>query len=295
MAEKPVGVNAFRDAWRVAESSMPQPTRVRNLVIRFADAMAKQIQSGTEQAARECVESLYAGDLWLIRGMFSADFMRDLKRRTVEFMGSEPSSFHKMLEGSPNFHRRIDLEAGKNYSFECCKHAAYFYRWNDDPLNVWPTVTPQWRLIKRLMGLAEDEYEGNTPKAGVVDRVQVVRYPPAIGFLEPHCDPYLHQRLFFSGYMSRRGDDFQGGGFYAVGPDNQVVDIESHIRVGDACVGYATVYHGVAPCDRDKVPDWDASDGRWFLSMYSNASDEVPNRHTGRPVKLDLPGVLPCL
>ena len=237
--------------------------------------------------------SLYAGDLWILRQAFSEQFMRELKAKTVVYMRSQPPSFHKMLEGSPDFHRQIDLEAGKQYAFHGCKHSAYFYRWNDDPLNVWPAVTEQWRVVKTVMGLAPDEYENNTPKDGVVDRVQVVRYPPAIGYLEPHADPHLHQRCFFSGYMGRRGVDYQGGGFYAVNRQDQVVSLEDQINVGDACIGYATVYHGVAPCDRDKVPDWNADDGRWFLSMYSNASDEVPNRHTGRPVKLDLPGVLP--
>ena len=36
------------------------------------------------------------------------------------------------------------------------------------------------------MGLNPKEYEKNTPKDGVVDRVQVVQYPSKIGYLEPH-------------------------------------------------------------------------------------------------------------
>jgi len=44
---------------------------------------------------------------------------------------------------------------------------------------------------------------------------------------------------------------------------------------------------------RDYDTDWNSPAGRWFLSMYSNASDEVKNRHTGKPAKLDLKGVRP--
>ena len=34
-----------------------------------------------------------------------------------------------------------------------------------------------------------------------------------------------------------------------------------------------------------KKPDWkDMNDGRWFLSMYSNQSDEVEKRHTGHSI-----------
>jgi hypothetical protein len=95
--------------------------------------------------------------------------------------------------------------------------------------------------------------------------------------------------------MSKRGKDYQDGGFYLVGPGDKIVEIEDQIDIGDAGIGYATVFHGVAPVDRDKEPNWELDNGRWFLSMYSNASDEVPNRHTGHPAKLSLKGVMPDL
>lgn len=289
MGKGPVGMS-FAAEWHRVEQG-PQPNRCRGIVVMPYDMLVGELEK--EASIRRIVESLYAGDLWLIKRAFPAEFMIELKAKTVEFMRSRPESFHKMLEGSPDFHRMIDLETGKRYAFEGCKHSAYFYRWNDDPLGIWPTITERWRVAKRIMGLRPDEYEDNTPKAGVVDRIQVVRYPPSIGYLEPHADPHLHQRCFFSGYMSKRGQDYQGGGFYVLKDGDEVREVEDMIEIGDACLGYATVYHGVAPCDRNIPPDWNDTDGRWFLSMYSNASDEVPQRHTGRPVKLDLPGVRP--
>ena len=43
----------------------------------------------------------------------------------------------------------------------------------------------------------------------------------------------------------------------------------------------ATLYHGVAPVNINKKANWeDVNDGRWFLSLYSNVSDEVQKRHT---------------
>lgn len=282
---------SWQQCWEAAERTLAPPTRVRHLVVRPYDHVVHSMS--LRGFAEQMVWSLYRGDIWLLKGAFDSAFMAELKAKTVAYMRENVSSFHKMLEGSPDFHRPIDLETGKKYAFQGCKHSAYFYRWNDDPLGIWPAITERWRVAKTIMGLRPDEYEVNTPKDGVVDRIQVVRYPPAIGYLEPHADPHLHQRLFFSGYMSKRGQDYQGGGFYAVGQNDEVRQVEDMIDVGDVCLGYATVYHGVAPCDRDTVPDWDADDGRWFLSMYSNASDEVPQRHTGRPVKLNLPGVLP--
>lgn len=284
---------SFAQNWKEREAVFPRPERFRGLRSMPWQEFVAEMAYETIAFRLAMVRSLWSGECWVLRGAFPAEFMTELKAKTVAWTRARPASFHKMLEGSPDFHRVIDLEDGKKYAFRCCKHSAYFYRWNDDPLGIWPAVTERWRLVKRLMGLRSDEYETFTPKDGVVDRIQIVRYPPAIGYLEPHQDPHLHQRLFFSAYMSKRGVDYSGGGFYFVDKADRVVEVEDQLEVGDVCVGMATVMHGVAPCDRGKAPDWNATDGRWFLSMYSNASDEVPNRHTGKPAKLDIPTVLP--
>lgn len=286
-------VNPFRKYWQRVEENFERPSRYTGWYEMPFSRFREKVLKADDSFARDVVESIYSGKVWLLRGAFDREFMAELRQKTVAYMRSMPPSFHKMLEGSPDFHRIIDLEAGKKYSFHGCKHSAYFYRWNDDPLSIWGPITERWRVFKLVMGLKADQYEDFTPKDGVVDRIQVVRYPPAIGFLEPHADPYLHQRLFFSVYMSKRGKDYQGGGFYLVDEEDKAVEFEDHIDVGDVCVGYATVYHGVAPCDRQVTPDWEKDDGRWFLSLYSNASDEVAGRHTGHPVKVNIPGVLP--
>ena len=179
-----------------------------------------------------------------------------------------------------------------------CKHSFYFYPWNNDPINIWEPIYERWRIIKQLMGLKFDEYEKNTPKDGVIDRIQVVQYPSKIGYLEPHIDPNRNQRLFFSGYMSKQGVDFKGLGFYLIGSGNKIVEVEQLIDAGDVGIGYSTVYHGVAPVNVDKEPNWDdINDGRWFLSMFSNESDERKNRITSSSVleKFDYKELYPRL
>lgn len=274
--------------WQAWEVAFQRPTRATGFsALDFEDVRFQIVDGG----AADLIETLYSGEVLILRGAFPAKWMRDLKRKTVAWREGRPSEFYKMLEGSPDFHRVIDHEAGLKYAFRQCKHSAYFYRWNEDPLHVFADIDARWRPLKTLMGLDAREYERNTPKDGVVDRVQVVRYPPGAGYLEPHSDPYLHQRLFISGYMSKRGVDYQGGGFYLVGEGNKVIDLEGEIEVGDIAIGYASVMHGVAPCRGEC--DWLSDDGRWFLSLYSNATDTVRNRHTAAPARLNLPGVLP--
>ena len=69
-----------------------------------------------------------------------------------------------MLEGCPNFHRIIDMDTGKKYSFKVCKHSYYFYKWNGDPIKIFNETYKRWRRIKVLMGLDQLAYENNTPK-----------------------------------------------------------------------------------------------------------------------------------
>lgn len=285
--------NKYLPVWERLERSKPLPERVRNVVEMDYRDFKDKVQRQEESFVESVTVSLYAGDVYLLKNAFPKEFMVALRKNAHAYAKNRPPEFYKMLEGSPDFHRIIDLEDGKKYSFRVCKHSCYFYPWNNDPLGLFPPIYERWRAVKLLMGLRPDEYEKNTPKDGVIDRIQVVRYPPRIGFLEPHSDPYRYQRLFFSGYMSKRGVDFQGGGFYLVGPGDRPVELEDQLEVGDVSIGYATVWHGVAPVDHDKESSWDKQDGRWFLSMYSNVSDEVPSRHTGYPVKLSIEGVLP--
>ena len=50
----------------------------------------------------------------------------------------QPSSFHKMLEGCPDFHRIIDIDTGKKYSFKMFASILFiFIKWNNDPLNLY--------------------------------------------------------------------------------------------------------------------------------------------------------------
>jgi len=278
----------YRNIWEILEDTFPRPNRFRNLITLSYEEFKYRVENNI---AVSMINSLYSGDAYLIKNGFPQDFMFRLQQEVHDYWKEHRAECHKRLEGTPDFHRQIDLETGKNYSISSCKHSCYFYRWNNDPLNVYETIDERWRILKVLMGLQYNEYENNTPKDGVVDRIQVVRYPPSLGYLEPHTDAYEHQRLIFSGYMSKRGLDYNGGGFYLINGENEVINIEDKIDVGDFLFCYASIYHGVAPCEGEF--DWDNDNGRWFLSMYSNTSDEVENRFTAAPVKLDIPEVLP--
>ena len=276
----------FKSAWENLEGKKKLPSRLRNLITIDAQEFEDNVLKEESKFVNEFVNFLLEGDCFIIKKVFSKEFMKRLKDETWEYFKNKPSTFHKMRENCPNFHRIIDKETGKKYSFQVCKHSFYFFPWNKSPQNLYEPINKKWRLIKKVMGLKMDEFEKNTPKDGIVDRVQVVQYNSREAFLETHVDPYKFQRFFISGYMSKKGEDYEGGGFYILDKNNKKLNVENHIDVGDMGIGYATVAHGVDPVNVDKDPNInDKNDGRWFLGLYSNQSDEVENRHTGKPLK----------
>lgn len=283
--------NIFSKAWEDLEKKHKLPTRARKIIsIDYSD-FAKKIDTEETSFVNQITNSLIEGDIYILKSAFDKNFFNDLKSNCYNHFKDEKPSFHKMIEGCPDFHRIINIETGKKYSFKMCKHSFYFYNWNNDPLNLFSTTYERWRKIKKLMGYEPNIFEKNTPKDGPIDRIQVVRYPSKYGFLEPHSDPYKYQKFFISGYMSKKGEDFVDGGFYALNSNDEIVDVEKSIDVGDLGIGFATIVHGVAPANRKKEPDWnDQNDGRWFYSLYTNESDEVKNRHTGHGVtdKIDI-------
>ena len=274
--------NIFKNLWENLEKVNNLPTRARKIISLDYSIFAEKIDNNDESFAKQLANSLILGDIYILKEAFDKEFFNSLKNKCYDYFRNEPPSFHKMLEGCPDFHRIIDLDVGNKYSFKLCKHSFYFYNWNKDPLNLFDTTYERWRKIKKLMGYDPNIFENNTPKDGAIDRIQVVQYPSKYGYLEPHSDPYKYQKFFISGYMSKKGKDYLDGGFYALDKENKVIDVEKYIDVGDVGIGFATIVHGVAPVNRNKDPKWeDMNDGRWFYSLYTNESDEIKNRHTG--------------
>src|SRR6185295_16347411 len=110
----------FRDIWASLEKDGPRPTRARKIIRRDWAGFAERVRENREPFSTMLCASLYAGDVYILSGAFDKDWMLDLRRKTMDYFRSKPSEFHKMLEGTPDFHRLIDLETGRKYSFNVC-------------------------------------------------------------------------------------------------------------------------------------------------------------------------------
>ena len=102
----------------------------------------------------------------------------------------------------------------------------------------------------------------------------MVRYPPGIGRSELHSDPYQNQRTFISIFMSKKGEDYNEGGFFVLKKEgNKKLDAKNDINIGDIAIGYATVQHGVDLVDPSKEVDWKSKEkvegGGWvFIATH---------------------------
>jgi hypothetical protein len=272
--------NLFKIEWDALEKPETQPRHVRSLVNMSFEEFKAKVYSQEKGFVKSVVESVYSGDIYILRNAFSSDFMIDLRERTYQYGKAFPSVFHKMLDDCPDFHRMITPEVAKNYAMWAVRHSYYFFQWNADPLKILELVNERWRVFKFFGGFPRNAYEENIPSDGVVDRLQIAQYVSGQGELERHSDPYLYQKLSISGIMSKRGKDFKSGGVYAVSPDGGHMDLEDEFEIGDIYILYPTVEHGITTINPGATVNWDADDGRWFMGLYSNASDHMKNRHT---------------
>lgn len=281
-------MTSFIESWNALPIAPENhPMRAGKIYLIEYEALREKVESNDLRFASSMTKSLYEGDFYLVKNVFSKQFMTDVKDRVYKSWKNSESSFHKMLEGVPDFHRVIDEVIGKKYYANPLKHTSYFFHWNRDPLEFFPEFYKRWRIFKVIAGLQANQYETNTPKDGIVDRIQVVNYPRGGGKIDVHSDPYLSQKIVTSVYMSKRGEEYETGGCFVINRADELVDLEELIDIGDMGFSFPTIAHGVAPVDPHRPIDWSARDGRWWVGMFSNFSDEVKDRHTG--AAYDLP------
>ena len=277
--------NLYREEWEAIEDEKTQPRCLGKIITISYKEFSEKVLEQDPRFVRDVVHSLYSGDVYILKQGFSEKFMRDITEKLHQHGQQTPSSFHKMLDGCPDFHRAITPELAKNYSMRQIKHAYYFFPWNNDPYNLLESVNQRWRIFKFLGGFPLHAYENNLPSEGVVDRLQICQYPSGVGELELHSDPYLYQKMSISGIMSKRGVDYQTGGAYILNTNKEKIDVEDDLEIGDIYLIYPTVHHGVETIDKGSEVDWNSFSGRWFMGLYSNASDVHRDRHTSYGVE----------
>ena len=277
--------NIFYKAWSKKENKNKLPIYLNKVVEIDYSEFYKKVYKMNELEATQLVNSLLNGDVYLLKNFYSKNDCNSLIDKVYDIFQTTPEEFHKIKNGIPDYHRYISVELSKKYSIKLVKQTYYIFPWNDHKLKLFNNILPVWRMLKYISGYHSDAWEKNLPIDGVVDRIQVARYPPRDGQAELHQDPYVFQKFVISIYLSKKDHDYEGGGFYALTEEKNKVFIDNQVDKGDLFFGFATIKHGVEPCDVNISPDKSKKDGRWWIGLYSVETDYVSNRRTAKPIK----------
>ena len=278
--------NLYKNLWEKYEKKDQLPFFYNNIIQVDFSEFKEKVYSNDKKFALNLVNSLLSGDVYLLKNSFPVDYLEELKQKTAEAWKTKKSEFFKVYEECPNFYRNITQDLSKNYAFKQVKQTQYFFPWNPDFCNLYYEAYKRWRVLKYLSGFYKEVWEKDTPKDGIVDRIQIVKYPPNSGELELHQDPYLYQKFFISIYLSKKGEDYKDGGMYFINKDKETFHFDDLVDVGDMSFGFGTLYHGVSVSQSLENNIQDDINGRWFMGLYTTVSDYVENRHTGKAANI---------
>lgn len=272
--------------WKHLEKNYPEPTFVKKVKDLDFQKLKKAIDKKDKRFVKRIIKNMYVNkEAFILKRSASKSLKKIIIDLANHYKSKKSTSFYKMLDGSPNFHRIIDKKITKKYSLFAIKHSFYFYNWNIKTKlekKLKDGVYKHWRYVKFLAGNQKNRFERNIPSDGQIDRLQIVRYPAGGGELRDHVDPRKNQRVVSGLIMSQMGKDFKKGGFYFKTKNNKKINIENKLEEGDAVIFYGSVAHGVDKVDPKEKLVWNSNAGRWFIGMFVNDSDHVKNRITAK-------------
>jgi hypothetical protein len=269
--------------WESLEKRYSPPKyvgKVHNL--EFAH-LKKAIDEKNEKYLKNLIKRMYVKkEAFILKKCVKKNMKQIMLDLSNKYKKERKSTFHKMYDGVPNFHRMIDKKITKKYSLYAIKHSFYFYNWNIKTKlekKLKDGAYWHWRYVKFLAGNRKKKYDNNRPSDGQIDRLQIVRYPSGGGQLRDHVDSRKNQRVVSGVVMSKRGVDYKSGGFFFK-KNKKNINLENKIDQGDAVIFYGSLIHGVEAIDPGEKLSWKSNRGRWFLGMFVNDSDHVKNRVT---------------
>jgi hypothetical protein len=245
----------------------------------------QELRSASSSFVDRFVESVHAGDLWLLQGALTHERVVSVKERVLAFRAAQPESNPILVDGCSNFHQIVDGSTAPSGGYVAIDHSACFFRWNGDEMGLFTILDEAWQMLKIVSGRAPDEYAANLPRDLYIDRIQVIQYPAGIGKISSHVDPYVTMKANFGIYLSTQGIDFQRGGFWiAEGPDRPVL-LDPQVTAGDALFWFPNLRHGVETIDPGLPINWASPGGRWFVALNTIESAFVRERHVARPAR----------
>ena len=198
--------------WDYLEQKYSPPRYVGKVKYMDFESLKNVIDNKNEKHLKKIIKNMYVKkEAYILRNSAKKQLKNTILDLVNHYKKTRKTSFHKMFNGTPNFHRVIDKDITKKYSLFAIKHSFYFYNWNIRSKlekNFKDGVYKHWRYVKYLAGNNKNQFEKNIPSDNQIDRLQIIRYPAGGGELRSHVDPRKNQRIVSGLIMSKVGEDF---------------------------------------------------------------------------------------
>jgi hypothetical protein len=261
------------------------PEYFRNLIQIDAKEFVDKITNANQKIADELVDSILAGDAYVWKDAHTPEEINNIKKGVLEWrVHSAKLKNEDITIGCKDGHIiNSSSEIGPR-GYRAVNHTHLFFRWNNDPLDIFSKVDKYWDATKILSGLNPESLKKATPNSGdgIVDKLSIFQYPMSYGRISRHRDPPASQKILLNMTMSQIGKDYASGdnGTYVVeGKTKNKVFVENVAGFGDYVSICPAVHHGAPPPTyidghKDDSPIWDTDQGRWFLHTMI-----VPSHH----------------
>ena len=235
-----------------------------------------------DDKSEKFLNDIFKGNSLIIKNVFNKKEIIDLKDSIFNIENNQKEQNFRMLDECPNFHvsnKKNNIAPIKD-NYDETAHSHYFFRWNKDEINIFLKFDKIWDLIKIFSGLEKDSYKLNKPKDLIVDRIQVIRYPLNEGYITTHCDASAWQKLNIGVCFNEKGKEFNEGGLYLLDKNENKINIEDKLEIGDCFCWIPTIFHGVdiPKLDNEKNKNWNSKSGRWQALALTVQSHRVKNR-----------------
>lgn len=177
----------------------------------------------------------------------------------------EYTSEPKILEGVKNLYYESNNLKSKKMEYSCVDKSWYFFPWNKDEIGIFDFIQPIFNKVILLNNKKPIDLVKNTPIDGCVQRFHLINYPINFGQISLHRDPVNVCQVNSGIYLTEYGIDYKEGGFFVLNDEDEEVNLDEHVHIGDMVLFYPGIGHGVhsiKPMNRKLK-----SNGRYFLNM----------------------------
>jgi hypothetical protein len=235
--------------------------------VKYIDNYKEVLENSDKIAAIR--KEIQEGSIYIFKKMVDPELIGRMKEYLKGIGKNSLPNYQAIEEGAPNFHR-LNYWDERAY-VKGCFHQFVFFPWNQDVFNLFEIMKDGYYLKNMINGLPKEKFMGPKPEDNCTARLSFQFYPKSIGGLNKHSDPVDHHQLTVPLLiMSKKGEDFQTGGMYVEGENEELIFGDDLCEPGDVLFFNAIIPHGVKRIDETSEQDWLSFEGRWMMIFATN-------------------------